>query len=84
VKLHFSLDELLEGSDSSQFLFEEWTCDHFEVKFHFNESAPILDIRLYRRLSADLNDLTNQLYDFMMVQILHLFVSEELNIFFSD
>ena len=84
VKLHFSLDKFLEGSDSSKFLFEEWACDHFEVKFHFNESAPILDIRFYRRLSADLNDLTNQLYDFMMVQILHLFVSEELDIFFSD
>lgn len=59
IKLDFSFDKLVEGSDSSEFLFEKWAGDHLEVNLHFNNFAPILYISFDGGFSTDVNDLAN-------------------------
>ncbi len=75
MKLNFSFNKLLQGSDSSEFLFKEWAGNHFEVDLHFDKFAPILDFCFYGSFFTDFNNFTDQIYDFMMMEILHLLVS---------
>ena len=84
VKLDLSFNKLMERSDSSEFLFKERTGNHFKVDFHFDELTPILDFCLDRGFFTDFKNLVDQFNNFMMVEILHLFVSQEFDVLLSD
>jgi hypothetical protein len=59
VKLNLSLDEFVEGSDSSKFLFKKRAGNHLEVDFHFDELAPIFYFCFNGGLFTDLSNLAD-------------------------
>ena len=68
---------------SSEFFFEEKTGDHLEVNLHLNEFAPALNLALQWCFMTEKYNFLDQIDQLMLVEILHLLVSEILDAFFG-